>query len=77
MSGIVDEILVSERDQVRAGQMLVYLQNGRERAATAEAEAALESAQAHLNELLAGSRTEELAAPKLHWKPPKLSQPAS
>lgn len=62
VSGIVDEILVSERDQVRAGQMLVYLQNGRERAATAEAEAALESAQAHLNELLAGSRTEEIAA---------------
>ena len=60
VSGIVQDVLVKEQDQVLGGQTLVYLQNGRERAAVAEAEAALEAARAYLDELKAGARAQEI-----------------
>lgn len=60
VSGIVQDVLVKEQDQILGGQILVYLQNGRERAAVAEAEAALEAARAYLDELKAGARAQEI-----------------
>jgi len=53
--GRVAEILVKEGDQVKTGQPLVKLQD-------AELKAALAGAQADLKRLLAGSRSEEVAA---------------
>lgn len=53
--GRVNEVLVKEGDQVKAGQPLVKLQD-------AEIKAALASAQADLKRLQAGSRPEEIAA---------------
>ena len=62
ISGIVDEVPVAENDHVLAGQVLLRLQNGREQAGVAKAEAALRSAQARLAEMQAGARSQELAA---------------
>lgn len=60
--GIVAEILVEEGEQVEAGQLLVRLENERQLIAIAQAEARVRSAQANIDELRAGARSEELAA---------------
>ena len=60
--GIVDEVLVNEGDQVEAGQLLARLENERQVIAIAQAEAQVRSVQAGIDQLLAGSRPQELAA---------------
>jgi len=54
LSGRVAEILVKEGDAVQAGQVLLHLEDARQRAAVAQAEAALAGAQARLAQLKAG-----------------------
>jgi HlyD family secretion protein len=61
-SGIVAEILVEEGDHVAAGQVILRLQDGHQRAAVAQAEAALASVEAQLANLQAGARSQEIAA---------------
>jgi len=61
-SGIVTEILVQEGAAVEAGQVILHLQDVHQRAAVAEAEAALASAQAQFEVLQAGARTQEMAS---------------
>ncbi len=61
-SGIVSEVLVKEGDQVAANQVILRLKSERQRAALAEAEAALANAQAQLDTLKAGPRTQQVAA---------------
>ena len=60
--GIVQEVLVVEGDQVAAGQPLLRLQQWRQEAAVAQAEAEVARAQARLDELKAGPRAEEVEA---------------
>ncbi len=60
--GIVGEVLVSEGDEVEAGQLLVRLNDARQRAAIAIAEADVRRAKARLAEVQAGSREQEIAA---------------
>ena len=60
-SGRVDKILVSEGDQVVAGQLLAVLETRDLEQAVARAEARLESAQAQLAKARAGARPEEIA----------------
>ncbi len=62
VAGIVAEVLVAEGDQVSAGQVLVRLEAGRQRAAVAQAAAQVQRAEAALAQLKAGSRPEEVAA---------------
>jgi len=61
-SGIVSEVLVKEGDQVAADQVILRLKNERQRAALAEADAALANAQAQLDTLKAGPRKQQVAA---------------
>jgi HlyD family secretion protein len=61
-SGIAAEILVEEGDLVEAGQVILRLQDTHQRAAVAQAEAALANAQAQLAALEAGPRGQEIAA---------------
>src|SRR5262245_58713108 len=61
-SGIIKEVLVAEGDYVEAGQIIARLENQRQVIAIAQAEAQVRSAQAHIDELKAGSRPEEIAA---------------
>ena len=60
--GTVAEVLVKEGEQVQAGQVLLRLDAARQRAAVAQAEAGLSRAQARLDELKAGARSQEVAA---------------
>ena len=55
-SGIVKEVLVKEGDVVTAGQAIARLDNQQQVIAIAQAEAQVRSAQAHIDELQAGSR---------------------
>ena len=55
-------ILVSEGEQVVAGQVLLQQDDRRARARLAEAEAAMRQAQARLDELVRGPRREQIAA---------------
>ena len=61
-SGIVSEVLVKEGDQMAADQVILRLKNERQRAALAGADAALANAQAQLDTLKAGPRTQQVAA---------------
>ncbi len=63
-SGRVDKILVSEGDQVVAGQLLAVLETRDLEQAVVQAEARLESAQAQLAKAQAGARPEEIAEAK-------------
>ena len=54
LSGRVAEILVKEGEAVQAGQVLLHLEDARQRATVAQAEAALAGAQARLAQLKAG-----------------------
>ena len=60
LSGRVAEILVKEGDSVQAGQVLLHLEDARQRAAVAQAEAALAGAQARLAQLKAGPQPAEV-----------------
>ena len=60
-NGIVTEILVSEGDYVDAGTTLLMLENSRQQASVAQAEANLRSAELQLAELVAEPRSEEVA----------------
>jgi HlyD family secretion protein len=61
-SGIVDEILIEEGAEVAAGEVILRLRDSHQRAAVAEAEAALDSAQAQYDALTAGPRPQEVNA---------------
>lgn len=61
-NGIVAEILVEEGASVEEGQVILRLQDAHQRAAVAEAEAALASAEAQHAVLQAGARSQEIAA---------------
>ena len=56
------ELLVAEGEQVSAGQVLMRQDSTRARARLAEAEAALGQAQARLDELVRGPRSEQIEA---------------
>jgi multidrug resistance efflux pump len=60
--GLVAEILVQEGQPVKSGEVILRLRNAQQRAAVAQAEAAVASATARLDALRAGSRAEEIAA---------------
>ena len=60
--GIVAEILVKEGQPVAAGDVILRLRDERQRAALAEADAAVLAAQAQLAIVQAGARSEEIAA---------------
>lgn len=61
-SGAVAEIVVAEGDRLEAGDLIARLQSDREVVAVAQAQAAVDGAQAVVNQLLAGARPEEIAA---------------
>ncbi len=61
-SGIVAEVLVKEGQPVVAGDVILRLRDERQRAALAEADAAVLAAQAQLAIVQAGARSEEIAA---------------
>jgi multidrug resistance efflux pump len=61
-SGVAAEILVEEGETVEAGQVILRLQDTHQRAAMAQAEAALANAQARLAALEAGPRGQEIAS---------------
>lgn len=61
-SGRITEVLVKEGDRVAANQVLVRLESGQPAAAVAQAQAALQGAQARFDELKAGARPQEIAA---------------
>lgn len=59
--GIVKQLSVQEGDIVADGQVLIKLDDAQQRVAVAQAQANVQSAQANLDELLAGARTQEIA----------------
>ena len=59
--GIVKQLTVQEGDTVAGGQVLIKLDDAQQRVAVAQAQANVQSAQANLDELLAGARTQEIA----------------
>jgi multidrug resistance efflux pump len=61
-AGIVAEVLIEEGDTVAEGDLIARLENERQVIAIAQAEARVRSARAHINELKAGSRPEEIDA---------------
>jgi HlyD family secretion protein len=58
--GVVAKVLVSEGDQVAAGQVLARLEAARPEAAVVQAEAQLQRAQTELDKLRAGPRPQEI-----------------
>jgi multidrug resistance efflux pump len=62
VDGMVSQVPVMEGDVVAAGDLLVGLDNERQRIAVTRAESELAQAQARLDELMAGSPPEEIAA---------------
>ena len=60
--GRVAEVLIKEGDQVKQGQALVRLQDDQLKATAAQAQAALDLAQANLEQVKQGARSEEIAA---------------
>ena len=61
-SGIVAEILIPEGEVAEEGEVILRLQSAHQRAAVAEAQAALDAAQASYAALEAGSRVQEIAS---------------
>jgi HlyD family secretion protein len=59
--GIVEQLDVQEGDTVTAGQILIKLDDAQQRVGVAQAQANLQSAQANVDQLLAGARTQEIA----------------
>ncbi len=66
--GRVAEVLVSEGDVVEQGQPLIRLQDDELRIAVAQAQAALDLAQANLAQIEQGARPEEIAAAEAAWR---------
>jgi multidrug resistance efflux pump len=62
VSGIVDEVLAFEGDQVEAGQVLARLRSDREVIAVAQAQSAVDQARAQVEKLANGARPEEIDA---------------
>jgi HlyD family secretion protein len=60
--GRVTAILIAEGDQVTQGQALIRLQDDQLKAAVAQAQAALDLAQANLNQVKQGARAEDIMA---------------
>lgn len=60
INGIVEEILVSEGEQVEAGTVLLRLNAAQQKVAVARAQADLQRAQARLDQLVAGPRPQEI-----------------
>ena len=60
-SGIVDEVLVKEGDEVQSGQMLIKLNGDRAQVGVAQAQADLQRAEAGLAQVKAGAREQEVA----------------
>jgi HlyD family secretion protein len=60
--GRVTEVLITEGDQVKLGQALIRLQDDQLEAAVAQAQAALNLAQANLDQVRQGARAEDIAA---------------
>ena len=60
-SGIVEDVLVSEGEAIAAGTPLLQLENARQQAAVAQAEANLRNAELQLAELVSDPRPEEIA----------------
>ena len=63
-SGIVQQLMVKEGDLVGQGQLLLKLDAAQQQVGVANAQAALQRAQARLAELQAGARTAEIDAAK-------------
>jgi HlyD family secretion protein len=61
-SGRIAEMLVERGDEVRAGDVLVHLDDALIQSQRSEAEAGLTAAQANLDRVLAGARSEAVAA---------------
>ncbi|KAB8141163.1 HlyD family efflux transporter periplasmic adaptor subunit [Chloroflexia bacterium SDU3-3] len=61
-AGVVAAVLVNEGDTVKAGQVLVKLDDQHQKAKLATAQAQLAQAQASYDKLLAGARPQEIAA---------------
>jgi HlyD family secretion protein len=61
-AGVVAEVLVREGDVVQAGQPLLRLKNEQQTASVAQAQAALQRAQAQRDEQTAGARPQEITA---------------
>lgn len=59
-TGIIEEVLVAEGDQVEAGQLLARLGNARQTASLLQAEADAQRAQARLDQVAAGARAQEI-----------------
>lgn len=59
-TGIVDNVLVKEGDVVKAGQLMASLRGGQLSASVAAASARVASARADLDQMLAGSRPEDI-----------------
>jgi HlyD family secretion protein len=59
-TGIVEEVLVAEGDQVEPGQLLARLGNARQTASLLQAQADAQRAQARLDQVAAGSRVQEV-----------------
>ncbi len=62
--GTVAEVLVAEGNDVEPGQVIARLDNARQLVAVSQAEAGLARAQAHLDEVKAGPRAQEIDAAK-------------
>ncbi|HEY9806562.1 MAG TPA: biotin/lipoyl-binding protein, partial [Candidatus Obscuribacterales bacterium] len=60
-SGVLKELLVKEGDRVEAGQLLAYMDSSNLRGQLTQAQAQVASAQANLDQLLAGNRPQEVA----------------
>jgi HlyD family secretion protein len=58
--GIVKQLTIQEGNSVATGQVLIKLDDAQQRVAVAQAQANLQRAQANLDQLLAGARTQEI-----------------
>jgi HlyD family secretion protein len=66
--GRVTEVLVAEGDVVKQGQVLIRLQDDQLQAAVAQAQAAVELAQANRDQVKAGTRSEDIVAAEAQVK---------
>ncbi|MBW4487934.1 MAG: efflux RND transporter periplasmic adaptor subunit [Trichocoleus desertorum ATA4-8-CV12] len=60
-SGVLKELLVKEGDRVEAGQVLAYMDSSNLQGQLTQSKAQVASAQANLDQLLAGNRPQEIA----------------